>query len=291
VQPEVARALWQVLEPYHAVTYFAPETRSAVEVLGLRGGWMAYFATRAAPLGPVPAEVVVATFYNFHPDLVRRAIPDAWTRASPSAVLAARLGAVDAALRRLLPETIVSPALAEAAALAREAAEAGEMAGRPLYAAYRALPWPEPPHLVLWQAATLLREHRGDGHVASLLAARLDPCEANVVLAATGRVTGAMQREYRWWSAEDWDAAAQRLQARGWLDDGGALTTAGQAGREAIERATDELALGPWERLGPSRCRWLWDVLRPLSEALVERGGVPIPNPTGVPWPPLVPPV
>src|SRR5262245_62521799 len=104
---------------------------------------MGYFASRAAPLGPVPAEVVIAVFYNFHPDLVRRAIPDAWRYASPETILAARLDGVDRALRRLIGELIDSPMLGEAAKLAKAAATACELAGRPLLAANAALPWPD----------------------------------------------------------------------------------------------------------------------------------------------------
>jgi hypothetical protein len=281
--------MWQVYEPYHDLTYFAPETREATDRLGLKGGWMAYFAARAAPLGPVPAEVVIATFYNFHPDMVRRSIPDAWRMAAPADLLAARLEAVERALRRLLEDRLGSPRLAEAADLARRAAEACDLAGRPLGAANAALPWPDPPELAIWSAATRLREHRGDGHVACLLAARLDPCEANVILAATGRVTGEMQRQYRWWSEAEWQAAAERLRSRGWLAPDGSLTDPGRAGHEQVEHGTDVLALRPWEALGTERTERLWQLLHDLSAAIVDRGGVPIPNPTGVPWPAVWP--
>src|SRR5205085_390162 len=144
----------------------------------------------------------------------------------------------------------------------------GDLAGRPLYAANAALPWPDAPHLVLWSAATRLREHRGDGHVAALLAAPLDPCEANVALTATGSAPDGMQREYRWWSEADWQAAVARLQQRGWLDAAGTFTAAGRAAREAVEQRTDALALGPWEHLGAAQSQRLWTLLRDISERL-----------------------
>jgi hypothetical protein len=286
MNPAVARSMWEVYEPYHDVTYFAPEARAATDGLGLKGGWMGYFAARAAPLGPVPAEVVIATFYNFHPDMVRRSIPAAWQLATPAGVLAARLAAVDAAIRRLLPDLIDSPTLHEAADLARRAAESCDLAGRPLGAANAALPWPDKPHLVLWSAATRLREHRGDGHNIALLAAGVEPCQAHVTLVAAGRGSAEMQRQYRWWSQGDWQAAEDRLRERGWLDPDGALTPKGRAAREQVERTTDALALGPWQALGRERTERLWGLWRDLSVRIVEQGGVPIPNPTGVPWPP-----
>src|SRR5215203_3932842 len=136
----MAREMWRALETLHMTVYWAPEPRDAYRQAGLRGGWMGYFASRSAAMGPVPAEVVMATFYNFHPRMVRRAIPDAWGFASPQRVLAARLEA------------------AEAAGLVRRAMEGQDPAGRPLFADHAALPWPEAAHLALWHGATLYRE-------------------------------------------------------------------------------------------------------------------------------------
>ena len=150
--------MWPAFETYHAHIYFVPEAAEAYRRLGLKGGWMGYFASRSAALGPASAELVTAVFFNFHPAMVARALPDAWGLASPEDVLAARLQTADVALRRLIPEHVGSPAEAEAATLAREAAEAPALAGRPLFAALRSLPWPEEPHLALWHACTLLRD-------------------------------------------------------------------------------------------------------------------------------------
>lgn len=201
-QPDLssARTAWRVLEPYHAMIYFAPEAREAYAAAGLKGYWMGYFASRAAPLGAVPASVVTATFFNFHPRMVARAIPDAWRFSSPERVLEARLHAADAALRRLLGAQIASADVAEAAELAREAATSCSIAGRPLFAAYYDLPWPIEPHLVLWHAATLLREFRGDGHVVALLAEGLDGCEAHVTQVGTGNVPREVLQPNRSWS-------------------------------------------------------------------------------------------
>jgi hypothetical protein len=246
---------------------------------------MGYFASRSAALGAASPGLVTAIFFNFHPVMVARALPDAWALASPEDVLAARLRSADVALHRLIPDHVGSAAEAEAAALAREAAEAPALAGRPLFGALRSLPWPDEPHLVLWHACTLLREHRGDGHVAALTAAGLDGCEAHVTVTATGAVPRETLQTNRKWSDEDWAAAMERLQRRGWLDVDGALTDTGRAGRAEVEGRTDTLAEEPWTALGPVRTERLLALLTPMARAINDAGGVPVPNPVGVPAP------
>lgn len=285
-----ARRLWPAYETYHAHIYFVPEAAEAYRDLGLKGGWMGYFASRAAALGPASAGLVTAVFFNFHPAMVARALPDAWALASPDDVLAARLRTADAALRRLLPDHVGTSDEAEAATLAREAAEAPALAGRPLFGALRSLPWPDEPHLQLWHACTLLREHRGDGHVAALTAAGLDGCEAHVTLTATGHIPRATLQANRKWSDDDWAAAEDRLRSRGWLaaDTGltdAGLTDAGRAGRAEVEARTDELAEEPWRALGPERTERLLALLTPMARGINDAGGVPVPNPVGVPAP------
>jgi hypothetical protein len=274
VQPDEmhnARKMWKALEPYHAMLYFAPEAREAYAAAGLKGYWMGYFGSRAAALGPVSANVVAATFYNFHPRMVARAIPDAWRLSSPEQILATRYASADAALRRMLGDQIAS--------------EGCEVAGRPLFAAHAALSWPEQPHLALWHAATLLREYRGDGHVASLMSEGVDGCEAHVTLVGTGVVPREAIQPHRGWGDEEWEAAEARLRGRGWLDDAGMLTEAGRAGRRAIEDRTDRLAARPWQTLGADGCARLHALVWPLSDAVVRAGGLPMPNPLGLSWP------
>jgi len=282
----LARLAWQTLEPYHAMVYFAPEAREAYAAAGLKGFWMGYFASRAAALGPVSANVVTATFYNFDFPMVARAIPDAWQFSTPERILAARYQVADAALHRLLGEDgLASPAILESAELARRAAESCSPAGRPLFAAHASLPWPASPHLALWHAVTLLREFRGDGHVAALLTSRIDGCEAHITLAGTGVVPREALQPHRGWSDAAWESAQERLVRRGWLDSQGLLTEAGQRGRGSIEQLTDELAAPPWEYLGEESSRRLVELMWPISDAIVSRGGVPIPNPMGLRWP------
>lgn len=274
--------MWQLLEPYHAAVYFDPEAKSILESTGLKGGWMGYFASRSAALGPVPAEVVVATFYNFHPRMVRRALPDAWRFSSPEKVLAARNKVADVALTRLLGDEVHSPTIQESADLTRRAALACDSRGRPLFAAHAALAWPPEPHLALWHAATLLREFRGDGHVAVLVANEIDGCEAHVLLAGAGVVPAEMQREYRGWSQEEWGEAATRLNRRGLVDATGKLTERGQALHARIEATTDELAVPPFRALGEEGCLRLEHLLETIRSRILEEGGVPYPNPMGL---------
>ena len=278
---EVAQRAWRVVEPYHAIVYFAPEHREAMDALGLRGGWMAYFASRAAPLGPAPAEVVTALFYNFHPAMVRRALPDAWSHAPTRDILHGRTSAVDRALRRLLGDHLDAVAK-EAAPLARAAAEAASVAGRPLYAANMALGWHDAAHLQLWQAATRLREHRGDGHVATLLTEGIDGCEAHLLQVAARRNSRAALQRYRGWSDDEWAAAEVRLANRGLLRSDGDLAPDGRALFEHLERQTDALASIPYRALGRGVER-LIELMAELTGRIQRAGAVPYPNPMGVP--------
>jgi len=276
----LARKMYQTLEPYHAMIYLVPEAPQSYARAGLEDQSRGYFASRAAPLGPVSAEVVIATFYNFSPALVRSVIPAAWQRATPEALIAARFEAVDLALRRMLGDGPGSDnhgigSLAEAAALAREASTACTPQGRALYAGHAALPWPNAPHLALWHAITLLREYRGDGHIAALLVEGFSGIEALITYTAAGNASASSLRKQRGWSEEEWTAAEARLRERGWLDADGALTAEGHARRAGIEERTDELARAPWDHLGADRCARLREIVRPLSKAIVDAGTFP----------------
>lgn len=286
MEPSLARRIWTALEPYHAVVYFAPETAEAAKAVGLKGWYMGYFAQRAAPMGPVSAPVVTATFFNFHPRVVARAIPDAWTFASPQSILDARMPATDAALRRLLDDVIGSDALREAAALAVEAASACVTVGRPLAAAWQAVPIPVETHMALWWATTVLREHRGDGHIAALVEAGLDGCEALVTAAAAGSERGGVGRQIlqstRSWSDDEWDAAVGRLAHRGIVDFDGTFTDAGREQRRRIEQRTDELAVSGYSALSGEEGERLATLMAPVAQAIGEAGGIPWPNPMGV---------
>lgn len=285
MDPRLARDLWHSLETINAVTYFAPECREAPAQLGLRGFWMGYFACRAAPLGAVPPGVVEATFANFHPDRVRRALPDAWTLARPDDVVAARGAAAAAALRRLLGDQGAVGLAHGVLAPTREAIAGADPTGRPLFAANRDLGPTGDPVADLWQAATTLREHRGDGHVALLVASGLGGCEAHVLFVADEGGTAEAYQQSRGWSQGDWEAAVTRLVARGLLTPEGTTTDAGRDLRSDVERRTDELAVVPYLGLGEERVADLLEALAPARDRIAASGEISFPNPMGLPPP------
>ena len=266
------RRAWAALEAVHVVPTFSAETRTALGALGLHPG-LGYFAARSAALGPVPPEVTTATFYVFAPRLVSRALADVWSTVSPGQVVAARYASASATLHRLLDRVAASDDVAEAVRLARTACEGLSLAGRPLLAGWASLPWPEEPMLQLWHAGTLLREHRGDGHVAALLHAPLDPVEALLTAGLAG--TGLpFSRATRGWSDEEWTAAETRLRVRGLVDDDG-LTAAGRQLRTDVEARTDAAALEGWQHLGVDGTRRLAQLARPWQKLVLASGELP----------------
>ncbi|MGH3192356.1 MAG: SCO6745 family protein [Streptosporangiaceae bacterium] len=282
---QTARSMWTLFEPIHAVIYFTPEGRSAFEQAGLRGFWRGYFAGRAAPLGRVSAAVVTASFFGFAPGMVARAIPGIWELISPADALRTRLAGATDALGRLLPEADVAPQVAKAAGLLWEVTGELDCAGRVLAAANAALPAPDDGVsglARLWQAVTLLREHRGDGHFAALVAAGVDGCESIVLRCGIDLRREDLQ-PIRGWTDEEWDAARSRLADRGWVGADGALTAAGRVAHAVVEAATDRAAARPWARLGQEASAQLAEVLSPIARACASV--LPYPSPVGVPAP------
>jgi hypothetical protein len=273
VTPGLARLTHRTAEPIHGMIYFTPHGADTYAQVGITHQRMTYFASRSAAMGPVPAETVIATFFNFSPSIIRHVIPAAWEIATPAQVLAARLEAVDRSLRQAWGDGIASPQVREAAGLARRAADrAGSRPqGRPLFAGHASLSWPDAPHLVLWHAQTLLREYRGDGHVALLLTAGLDGLGALITHAATGSIPAEALRTTRAWSEQEWAAGVERVRDQGWLADGPGLTLseAGQRRRQSIENHTDELAVYPYEAIGEDGCARLRELTAPLAAAVM----------------------
>src|SRR3954469_17089316 len=267
-----ARAAHRYLEPRHPLVYFVRESGDRYAALGIKGGMRGYFASRSAAFGQVPAEGGIATFYNFAPAQVRNAIPSVWEVTTPEAVLDARLDGADAALRRMLFDAVDSDEMRRAADLAREATTALDVVGRPLYAAHAALPWPEPAHLQLWHAATLLREHRGDGHIAALVLEGLSGLDASLTYVATGKgMPEDLQRQTRGYDEDEWMSAKQRLVDDGLLAVAGGLTDEGQSLRADIEARTDAAAAAPYEHLGPERTQELIDLCRPWARSVSKQ--------------------
>ncbi|RRO18110.1 hypothetical protein EIL87_07590 [Saccharopolyspora rhizosphaerae] len=274
---KIARHAKAALELIHAMIYFAPEAEDRFTKLGLKPGRMSYYAGRSAAMGPVGAGVVAATFYNFNPVSVAKSIPAAWDIASPSDVLDARLDAADTALHRLLgDEVLASDDVTEAAELARIASEGCSPEGKPLYAGHADLDWPEPPHLKLWHAVTLLREFRGDGHIAALQQADLSGIQSLVLHSGTrGGFTPEAARTLREWSEQEWAEAIEQLRERGLVTADGTITDEGKQYREDVETRTDQLAMAPWTHLGEERTATLVEKGGKLSKALAEAGALP----------------
>ncbi|MEV7145694.1 MULTISPECIES: SCO6745 family protein [unclassified Streptomyces] len=277
LEPRAGRRCHTLLNSLHATHFFSPELAEELAALGVTHPRAVNFAVRAAALGPVGPGTVTATFYNYKYELVARHVPAVWQTASPADVLAARARAVDASMRRLLgADAVASAEMAEAAVLALRATEACSRSGRPLYAAHADLPVPEEPHLAYWHAATLLREHRGDGHLATLIAAGLDGLEAVVTHTATGKgMTPKWVLATRGWNREDWDAAVLRLRGRGLLDETGELTAAGTELRTEIEAETDRLDRAPYAHLGPAGVARLTELAREFAAAALAAGAFP----------------
>ncbi|HKV17523.1 MAG TPA: hypothetical protein VJR50_00725 [Mycobacterium sp.] len=275
----LARRFFDRFEPVHAVTYFSPESRAALDGLGYRGFWMGYFAARSAPLGMVPTQVVTALFYNFAPARVAKALPAAWEVAPPEAALRARQDSAVATLRRY---GLTDDAVRTAADLAAKAAREAPLDGRPLFAANAALPWPDEPLGALWHATTLLREQRGDAHVAVLSSVGLSGRECNVLHAVAGRVPKEMIMRSRDYDDAQWHDVEDRLRQRGLLDESGGLTEAGRDLKQRVEDTTDELALGALDALDDREVEQLFAALTPIARTVVAAGDVPAATPMGL---------
>ena len=275
VDARLAARAHRAIEPLHSQHYFSPELDEHLAAVGLRPGRMTYFAGRAAPMGAVSPGVVTATFYNFAPALVARHVPRCWTLATPEQVVAARLTSAGASLTRLLGDTATDDVV-ELGDLLAEASTALGPEARPLYAGHADLEWPTDPVVRLWHAVTLLREHRGDGHLMALQLHGLSGLEALVTHTATGRgfTVEAAQRT-RGWSPEEWGVAQDALVARGLLDEQGSLTEDGTALRGAVEEATDTMSVQPFDHLGVERTERVVQLAKGMARTLVGNGAYP----------------
>ena len=166
-----------------------------------------------------------------------------------------------------------------AAELAGKAARQAPLEGRALFAANRALPWPDDPLAALWHAATLLREQRGDTHVAVLIAAGVSGRESNVLHAAAGRIPREYIARARDYDEAEWRHHEQRLAERGLLNDDGSLTVAGRELKNRIESTTDALAASALDALSDDEVEALFQALTPITRAVIAGGDVPVITP------------
>ncbi len=260
-----ARRMFELVEPIGAIPYSTDEPNEAMFALGFTEFWDTYFAGRAAPLGLVPAEVVDALFYNFAPGEVARHIPKVWQTTTPEAALAARrVGCVNA-LRRILGDHVGSPAFARAAELLLKAATSAPWEGRPMYAALRALPVPDEVVARMFHAASLLREHRGDGHIAALMSERVGGLEGHVLFALHAGMPAEKFGRVHHLPAAQLAAVIDGMRDRGLIGDDGWLSTRGRAVKQRVEDLTDDLAATPYEILQPTELDELVAILEPLA--------------------------
>lgn len=269
----LARALARTTGTFHNISYYAPEMKAFADV-GLPEYWRAYMAYRSAPLGQVAPGAVEAMFFNFASEVVSAALPSAWDGVTPAGAIALRDRCIDAALRRSLGGDLHGPGVEEAADLAREGIAHVDGSARPLYAAHVGLPWPTEPHMVLWHACTLWREHRGDGHNIALAAASIDGVECHVLLAAKGVGGQQIIEKIRGWTSPEWARAVDRLAERGLVTPDGEATADGLSLRREIEDHTDRLAAAPRDRLGVDRAQRLVELLDPIVAHLVTSGAI-----------------
>jgi hypothetical protein len=269
---------WRSVEVLHDVVYFAPDTKERYEVLGLKGYWMGYFASRSGAMGTPSPEQVIATFHGFAPAMVRRALPDAWSLASRDDILTARF---DLARDALAPATEAEEADTARIAKELEAIVAGfDFAGKPLAAAHASLDKPTDDTGLLWWAASVIREYRGDCHIAVLTAAGLDGTAANTLAVAAGLI-GGEQRKMRGWTEDEWAAGYARLATRGWVEQDGTITESGRAARQQIEDATDRVCAAGMGKEATARAITVEDGVRTLARAVLKSGAIAFPNPTG----------
>lgn len=272
---ELARRTWSHLEVVHAVGIFGPEVSRAHAALGIEDPVSGYVAARLAPVGAVGPEVARALFHGFSPTILRRALPAVWELTTPEAIVDVTRRATGETLGRLTEG--LDDEVARASELAREASLFHPIEGRALAAGRSALAWPEEPHLLLWEAATRVRESRGGGHVACLVAAGLDGVEAHLTVAGDTEEARAFLGRLRGWTDPEWESAVRQLRDRGLLDDEGRLTAAGRELRDRLERHTDALAVPPWRQLGEEAGGHLLEALQPIVRRILDAEILPMP--------------
>lgn len=276
----LGRKLRDVLEPIAGSVYFAPHVHEAYESLGFgpsrgvgQGAMLpdrdAYYWSRGAALGDVPGETVAAAFAIFNPLEVIAGVARARQIAGRAQILAARLEAV----RQFLVDTVTaSPENIERATqILRSAAAGASMAGRPLFAGLASLGFPGDRMGDFFRAADLMRELRGDAHVAAWSVTGLSGPEMAGLNACW---TGINPHKFivgRHYPELVADRTMQHLEA-GRLVSGRTLTDDGLRLRREIEASTDRAMEPVLAVVGPD-LEELIAILEPISAEVVGAGG------------------
>ena len=265
----MARRMFELVEPIGLIPYTADEPNEAMFALGFTNYWDTYFAGRAAPLGQAPAEVVDALFYNFAPGEVARHIPKVWRTTTTEAAIDARQTGCARALRRILGDRVDSPDFARVTELLTRAATSAPVEGRPMYAALRSIPIPDDLVVRLFHAASLVREHRGDGHIAALVTEGIGGLEAHVLYALSLDMPAEQFGRIHHLPEAQLVAVIDGMRDRGLVGGDGRLSEQGRAVRERVESLTDDLAAKPYESLAPGELDELMATLEPLTALLL----------------------
>jgi hypothetical protein len=270
----VARWMRLGLLPHHAVVYGAPEVHARLEALGIAAPFARYLAQRAAPLGAVPAGVVTATFHGFGPVAIAAHVPDVWDVAAPDAVVAATLDGIGELLDRVLVDGPVRVAAERLGAALAPVAAAHPTVGRPLAAAWAGVPPTGRPLVDLWLAVTVMRESRGDGHVAVLVAEGIGPLASHLLVSGDDPARRAAMARWRAWREDEVAAEGERLRAEGLLDAEGRPTPRARELREAVEVRTDATCAAPWADLGPAAVTAIVDDALTSALPLIASGAL-----------------
>ena len=271
----LADQIWRQLESYHDTTYFVKECRDAFKEVGIKGGWMRYFAGRAAPMGEASAGAVTAAFYNFSPKMVGISIPAAWEVATPAQLLEARLVGIDRAMGMLIAPLVETKEIAQAADAITEAALSADPAGKVLFGANAGLQVPSDPHLKLFHGATLIREHRGDLHNSILMNNDISGIQAHVLMVALGHGNREDVISTRGWSEAEWSLAQESLIERSLVAPDSTATELGKELRISIELQTELASAKALKNLGTERAEAVLGHLVPIVNQLRSSGELP----------------
>lgn len=272
---ERTRTLRNVCEPIGANVYFAPEAHQRYTALGLNGA-SGYFCSRSASMGVLSGMAVASAFGVFSPAVVVPAVEAGWAATRRAPLLQARYDGATASLRRLLGEPDPAP-LARAVELLQRGLEVADFAGHPLYCGLRSLPWPPDPIGQLWRSCDLVREHRGDSHIAVWTRAMVQPIEMQLMSELQLGIPLKTYSMTRGWTIDQMDAALDGMRANGWMEGDG-FTPDGRVFRERLESETDAMETPLVDAIGADFDE-LIGTLRPWAAAIVkvgiEGGGYP----------------
>jgi hypothetical protein len=263
------RDLRNLCEPIGANVYFAREAHANYAKLGLAGYGPGYFCSRGASLGKPSGLVVTAAFGVFSPAIVVPAVDEGWSNTEPGPLLQARYDGATASLRRLLGESDPK-ALGRAVELLRRGLAAAEGAGHPLFSGLKSLPFPDEPVGQLWRCCDMLREHRGDSHIAVWTRAMVQPIEIQLMSELQLGIPLKTYSATRGWTPQQMDAALDGMRAKGWMD-GHAFSDDGRRFREQIESDTDAMEVPIADAIGADLDELL-GILRPWTRAIVSVG-------------------